>query len=252
MLLPLMCIHHFQKLYVKFLFLILIIPSSLPYSPKNKFSQINGKRYWRAWQYLNLSRLRHSAFNPIPITGQLNCPTFTVINHTVMNIFVHSDLSKFQVISLETFPGAEFLDQRPLEASDTNTREPFSKSEQLNPRGVSESLSTEALLIKEPLLHLIILIDETLWKSLWEPLISRTSHRVTTLSRQDSRLTGVPWRLMAFTPPVLGLRPPSDPKGRWENLMTQVPEMLTWPSQLLRGNRAISAPTGFSRMCPPC
>lgn len=79
-----------------------------------------------------------------------------------MNIFLHSDLSKLQVISLETFPGAEFLDHRPLEASDTNTREPFSKSEQLNPCGVSESLSTEALLTKEPLLHLIVLINETL------------------------------------------------------------------------------------------
>ena len=132
-----------------------------------------------------------------------------------MNIFVHSDPSKFQLISLETFSGAEFLDQRPLEASDTNTREPFSKSEQLNPRGVSESLSTEALLIKEPLLHLIILINETLWKPPWEPLISRTSHRVTTLSRHDSRLKRVLCRLVAFTSPVLGLRPPSDPKGRW-------------------------------------
>ena len=111
---------------------------------------------------MKLSRLHHSVLNPIPITGQLNCPTLTVINHTVMNIFVHSDPSKFQLISLETFSGAEFLDQRPLEASDTNTREPFSKSEQLNPRGVSEGLSTEALLIKEPLLHLIILINETL------------------------------------------------------------------------------------------
>ena len=159
-----------------------------------------------------------------------------------MNIFVHSDPSKLQVISLETFPGAEFLDQRPLEASDTNTREPFSKSEQLNPRGVSESLSMEALLIKEPLLHLIILINETLWKSPWEPLISRTSHRVTTLSRHDSRLKGVLCHLMAFTSPVLGLRPPSDPKGRWANLMTQVPEMLTWPSQLLRGQQC--------RLCP--
>ena len=100
----------------------------------------------------------------MPIIGQLNCPIFTVIDNTAMNIFVHNDLSKFRVISLETFPGAEFLGQRqrPSKASDTYAREQFSKSAQLHPlRCVSESPSTQATFVKKSLLHLTILINQT-------------------------------------------------------------------------------------------
>lgn len=85
----------------------------------------------------------------------------TVINHAVMNIFLHSDLSKLQVISLETVSRGRVLGITGLWRPQIQTQESHSVSEQLNPCGVSQAF-LQALLTKEPLLHLIVLINETL------------------------------------------------------------------------------------------
>lgn len=68
---------------------------------------------------------------------------------------------------------AEFLDHRPLEASDANT-ESHSVSRSswtpgVSPRPFYRSLAHWYFFISS------VLINETLWKSPWEPLISRTS-----------------------------------------------------------------------------